>query len=97
MLNLDELQGALQSNRVAGLALDSRHSATKHAVLSDRRVFVSPTTSDATEVTYNCIAHIVAGNIVRALRGEQLMDVVVSREVSEVVDTIDEVIEVDAK
>lgn len=64
------------SGRISGVAFDSRIAVTKHLVLADPAVYVSGSAPDATEITYKCMSHITAGNIMRALRGDQLEDVV---------------------
>ena len=53
---------------------------TQHSILSDPIVHVSASVPDATEITYKCISQSVAANIVHALRGEPLEDVVAGTE-----------------
>lgn len=66
----------LKTNRIGGVALDHNHKALQHEVLSDPLVHTADHVGGATEVSYNCISQLVAENILYALRGEPLVDVV---------------------
>jgi hypothetical protein len=75
-VNYDDLHDALKTGKIGGVALESNHTDIDHPLLSDARVYVCPRAADATEISYRCMSKLVASNIMRAVQGEGLVDVV---------------------